>query len=225
MEYNTENVITPDNSLPEGDELTPADGNGAASQQVGVKNVLSELLGKKFDTDEVALKSVKDTYKMVGTFGKARQILDTIKQEYDVDEEGAIKIMEQKVSEPRDTDTTKEQQVDLSKFVSKDEFAKEMFFKDHPEMTPYKSILDSVARAQNKPISEVAEFPEVKDLITKSKAYDDQESAKSVLMSNPRLGQATDNLSRAREALASGNDVAAREGATKAVMDLMSPNE
>lgn len=222
-------VTTPE-SLSDDVDVASADGEGAASEQVSeqvsIKDILGKELGKTFESDEAALKSVKDTFSFVGKAGKARQALDVIKNTYHVDEEGALKIMENiKPSEPQKVEQTQspneesEQKIDTSKFVSREEFETQMFYKDNPDAIPFKKVINAISKSEGLSPSDVWQQEDVQQLVSKAKAYDESESSKSVIMSNPKLGAATDKLSQAKEAAQSGNFEAAGELATKAVMD------
>lgn len=109
--------------------------------------------------------------------------------------------------------------VDPSQFVSRSEFEEATFFAAHPELNAYKPLISSVGKAAGKPLAEVIEMPDVKSVIEKARAHDEYEQSKSVLQTNPRLGQITDKMSQAREAAAAGNSEVARSSAVDAVID------
>lgn len=173
-----------------GDVNVPsADGAGSESEVASIKDVLSRALGKEFPTDEAALKAVKDTFSYVGK--RKEQIAAELK------------------TEPS---------VDTSKYISREEFEELNFFKDHPEIAPYKTLVKALRKETGKSYDDVIRSDEVKGILGKVNAYDEFEKSKSVLSSNPRLGQVTDKMAQAREALTSAPEKAA-EIVTSAVID------
>lgn len=71
-----------------------------------------------------------------------------------------------------------------------------------------------------RPADAVANDASLKLTLEKLRGYDKTESAKSVLMTNPRLGQVTDDMQRAQEASAKGDYRTAEDAAVKAVTSL-----
>lgn len=106
-------------------------------------------------------------------------------------------------------------------FITKDQYNQDMFYSKNPELVPYKDIIDSRASVLKVSVQDAVEKdPILKDTLSKLHGYDDTENAKSVLMSNPRLGQITDKLQVAHDALAKGDHQAAEKSAVDAVMDI-----
>lgn len=70
-----------------------------------------------------------------------------------------------------------------------------MFFDKNPDYTPYRKAME---RMGTNPV-EVANSPEFKEIFDKAKGFDDSQKLKSVLVSNPRLAQTKDTLTKARE--------------------------
>ena len=120
-------------SLPDEAELTPPAGQGAGSEVAEIKDVLSELLGKKFPDDETALKAVKDTFSYVGKAGQE------------------LKELRAKAQQPAEN-------VDPNKFVSREEFLKASFYSENPEYKPYKSIIDKFGSNPSEVVKEFAGF-------------------------------------------------------------------
>ena len=85
------------------------------------------------------------------------------------------------------------------------------FYREHPELKEYKDILGSDP-------SVTIQHPKVKELLDKAIAHDQLENSKSVLQSNPRLGQVQDSMKQAREAASVGDTNTARESAVSAVL-------
>jgi hypothetical protein len=115
----------------------------------------------------------------------------------------------------------KSQDVDTSKFVSKDQYEQDMFYAGQPKLAPYKEIINARAKELGiRPADAVANDPALKTTLEKLSGYDETENAKSVLMT-PRLGQVTDNIAKANEAAGKGDFRTAETAATRAVIDLM----
>lgn len=109
-------------------------------------------------------------------------------------------------------------QIDTSQFVKRDELEAAEFFAENPEMKPYKAILGKF-REEGQSFEAVLQNETVKSLIDKAKAYDEVQKSKSVLESNPRLGQVTDKLKQSREALAAGDRNTATQKAVESVLE------
>lgn len=115
----------------------------------------------------------------------------------------------------------KSQEVDTSKFVSKDQYEQDMFYAGQPKLAPYKEIINARAKELGiRPAEAVANDAALKTTLEKLSGYDETESAKSVLMT-PRLGQVTDNMAKAQDAASKGDYGSANLAATRAVLDLM----
>jgi len=145
-------------TIPEEVEETPTDGAEAVGEVVEEPTVslkaLNEKLGKDFKDVDTALKSVKDTYSYVGK--KVEDVKQDVKQE-----------------------VTKEVTPDPDSFVSRDEYNRDMFYKDNPELAPYKHILG------DKP-EEALKDEKTKETLDKLSAYDKAVNSKSVIHSNAR---------------------------------------
>jgi len=116
---------------------------------------------------------------------------------------------------------TKTQEVDTSKFVSKDQYEQDMFYAGQPKLAPYKEIINARAKELGiRPADAVANDAALKTTLEKLSGYDETENAKSVLMT-PRLGQVTDNIAKANEASSKGDHRTADLAATRAVLELM----
>jgi len=188
-----EENITSEESLASDEDVASLDGEEAV-ESVGIKDVLSEALGKEFKDDESALKAVKDTFKYVGKAGQEKKALEQKIQALEGKSSGEVA-----------------QEIESLKKV----FGESQFYSDNPEYKPYKEIISKFGENP----AEVIKSDDFKSLYSKVKAYDDSENTKSVLQSNPRLGKITDKMSQAREAVKSGNMQEAETAAVSAVLD------
>lgn len=192
---------TTSDSLPEGQDVSPADGNEAGSnveQDVDpVVKALSDATGKKFETPEAALKAVKDTFSYVGKQGQT------------------IKSLESKLENVK---ASKDPEVLQKVEALERDYKSSQFYTEHPEYKPYRDLISSMGTNP----SEVIQSDVFKQTFDKLKSADESAAAKSVLQSNPRLGQVTDKLSTARNLAQEGKTDAAYDAATQAVIDAYS---
>lgn len=186
-----ENEIITNETLSDGGEFASADGEVADGNTVSIKDVLSEHLGKEFPDDETALKAVKDTFGYVGKLGQE------------------VKGLKEKLASANPSN--------LERVETLERAVKEtQFYSENPEYRPYKDIINSF---KGQTPDEVVKSSAFKQVFEKVKSYDESEKSKSVLQTNPRLGQVTDKMTQAREALKQGNDSAAKSAAVGAVLE------
>lgn len=214
---------TNDTTQPGEGELNSSDGGASVtptSEGLTLER-LNQELGKEFKTEDDALKAIKDTNSYVGKLGKYAKLGDAIaavQKTHNVDEDGAIKIMQEQFATGEPTN-----QPDPNNFVSRQEFEDATFYAKHPELEASKPLIEafrSKPENQGKPLAEVVESDEtLKSTLNDIAAGRQAEEAKSVMNSNPRLGQATDKLAKAREAAQTGNFNEADSLAVGSVLD------
>jgi hypothetical protein len=211
--------MSEDNTSPEPitDETDVISSDGTEAASNAVKDILSNVLGKDFVSDEDAIKSVKDTYQYVGKAGKYQKAVEAVMTAKGLSEDNAVKfIMDSATKEPEETTGTAKDIVDGapvrgnnnqddSKFISREEFEEKTFYAENKEYEPYKELISALRKEKGLTSpSEVIELDSFKGIYEKAKAADEIEKSKSVLSTNPRLGQAVDRLTQAREASAAG---------------------
>lgn len=76
---------------------------------------------------------------------------------------------------------------------------KDMWFKDNPDHAPYRAIIEKMGNPQD-----VINSEEYKQIFSKAKGYDDLQSKRTVLESNPRIAASRDTMAKASEALQKG---------------------
>lgn len=192
--------LNPSEAVPGGDDITPAGGSEDDSQAaVGFKDVIKQATGRDYPDDETALKAVQDTFKHVGKAGQQVKTLET-------------QLAEAKAAQA--SDTTPE----LAKEVA--DLKSQMAIKDWYEANPKYNNSDAkslILEMGNNP-TEVVEKEAFKKAYKAIQSNAEAEKSKSVLESNPRLGQATDKITQAKEALKAEDHSAASQAATDAVM-------
>lgn len=208
------------------ESLAQADGSdaGAGSGSVeSVAQILGEALGKQFPDDATALKAVKDTFSFVGEAGKYKKAAEAAAQVAGVDVksfiENPMSIFEPETQVPAPAQESTP--VDLSKYVDIDTYNRDMFYKDNPELKPLQKTIDSYVKANGVSHADAVSSDDLKPVLEKVKGYDEIQSSKSVVESNPRLGEVTSKLDEAAALQAEGKDGAARTKAVDAVISTL----
>ena len=168
------------------------------SQTVSLKDIVKELTGREYKDDEDAKKGIAETYKFVTTKMEPETPPQTpVVPQVDPALVSKVETLERQVQEAN-------------------------FFASNPEYnTPEAKAL--IAKFGADPATVVADDV-FQSAFKAIKATAEIEKSKSVLVSNPRLGQVQDKMTQAREALASGNQSAAEASAVSAVVDLIKDN-
>ena len=219
-------------TLPQGDDVTPGGGEPAVTPPVdtGLKDKINETLGKEFKDEETALKAIKDTFAHVGDVGKLdtlKGVMGELQRIHNTNEEGVLEILKAQTvpSSPEPNDQTPPPSGD---FVPRKEYDENQFYADNPDLKVHKGIIEafrSKPENQGKSISDLInpegehKDAELITALTNAKTQVETENSKSVLHSNPRLGQASDKISKAKAQAAEGNQEAAEAGAVEAVVD------
>lgn len=114
-----------------------------------------------------------------------------------------------------------EPKIDPSQFISREQYETDMFFSKNTEYSSpeVRKIIDAMAKADGLKPQDVVNSDTFKAVYTKVRGYDESQSLKSVLESNPRLSSSRDTFTQAQEAVKTGNTAKAEELAVKAVMD------
>ena len=93
----------------------------------------------------------------------------------------------------------------------------DMFYKDNPDYAPYKGLIQKIGGDP----SEVVNLPEFKDIFEPAKGFKESQKLKTVLESNSRISSQRDILTKANEAMNSGNRSEAESLAVKAVLSTL----
>ena len=176
-----------------------------------VAQTLGKALGKNFPDDATALKAVRDTFNYVGSAGKAMKAIEKLGLNPDKVLSGEAEV---KAQVPTSTP-----QVDPSKFVDRETYLRDTFYSKNPQYASSQRIIDSYAQVNGISHEEAVKSQDLAPLFEKVHGYDDIQSKKSVLESNPRLGAITDKVHKARELKQAGDYTQAGDVATSAVLD------
>lgn len=184
-----------DNQVNTDTQAPAGEGNANVGSDAVTLDALNERLGTQYPTLEKALEGLKETKNYVGKAG-------AVEKEY--------KELKSKLEN------------NTGDFITKEQYETDMFYSRHADLEPYKDIINARAKDLGiRPSEAVANDASLKQTLEKLRGFDNTENAKSVLMSNSRLGQVTDHLETAKTAAKSGDYHAASDNAVKAVTELM----
>jgi len=111
-------------------------------------------------------------------------------------------------------ETVAEELKTTGEYISKSELDTEFFYKENKEASANRKIIDAFATANKISARQAAESPELSSLLQKAKGYDDSQSVKSVIETNPRLASVKSGTDTVKTMVTNGNrDAAALEAA------------
>lgn len=198
-------------------DVQTAGGEETASKgDESLASILSRELGKNFKDNDSAIKAIKDTFNYVGKAGGILKQNEELKSKLSMLDQqttqqgqtSAQTVQPQNTPAPQDS-VTKELMDKIDKLD---------FYDANPDLKEHSNVIEGLAKETGKKRSELLQSDTFKTLIEKAKSFDAQERSKSVLTSNPRLGQIKDKISEARE-IAKDNPSQAQNAAIGAVMD------
>ncbi len=150
----------------------PAPENVGSVAQAGLTVAeINSLLGKNYLDIDSARKGLKETNSFVG------------KRREDIEAE----VMSKLANEGKTDQLAKELE----------EMRKERFFDKNPQYAD--PSIRAIIEATGKNPAEAVELPAFKDVFSKVKGYEETQSLKTVLESNPRLASSRDSLTKAAE--------------------------
>lgn len=156
-------------------------------------NQLNEFLGTTYQTKEKALEGLKETKNYVGKAGVVEKENKALKE--------ALKNSN-------------------GEFITKDQYEQDLFYSRHADLEPYKDIINARAKDLGvRPADAIETDPSLKSTLEKLRGFDKTENSKSVLMSNQKLGQVSDTMEKANEAMKTGDVRGASDNAVKAVIE------
>jgi hypothetical protein len=203
------------NTLPDESQLNSAEVKSADGDAIHLAK-LNEFLGKDFKDVDTALKSVKDTFSYVGKQDSVRQAVKQVMEKTGKDETAVLSAFEKIMSENN---------APQGDFITKEQYAEDMFFGAKPELSVVKDIIKPLKTSSDefKAMSwgDFVKNDKIASIVDTFKVAEDYRSSKSVVESNPRIGSATTKLQSAREAQANGDTSVAKANAVDAVMDLL----
>jgi len=111
--------------------------------------------------------------------------------------------------------------IDPNQFISREQYEKDMFYSQNPELnkSEIREVIDAMAKAKGVSPKDVVASDSFKAVFSKVKGYDESQSLKSVLETNPRLASTRDAFSQAQEAYKGGKKDTAESLITKAVLE------
>lgn len=208
-------------TLPGASQLNASVGGDNVSEETTELHVLiNKEFGTKYTDDDAALKGLKETRDYVGRAGQMLKIVD-VGRTKGMSETEIIQKMNESINGNANASPVSE---GTDKFATKTELLslqRDLFYRDNPTLATYRQSIDAVADATGKSPAEVVSMEQFKGLIDSAKGFDEIQKAKSVLQTNPRLGVASDNLTKAQESAKAGDIPGAQASAMKAVMEVV----
>lgn len=95
------------------------------------------------------------------------------------------------------------------------ELKENLFYEKNPKLKEYRAVISKLGSNPE----EVVNSAEFKAVLDKAVGYDESQTLKTVLQSNPRIQSSTNKLSQASEAMKQGRHEDASSQAAKAVME------
>ncbi len=202
-------------SLPAGASEGSASTDGsetASTVEAGtIAKTLSKVLGKEFKDDASALKSVKDTYKMVGSVGQIKKQLETA----GLSEADALTKLTA-TSAPQSAQPSSDVTQEIA--ALREQLEETQLVADRPELKEHLGLLKDL-RSSGQSLREASESEKFKNVFDKVHGYDEIQKSKSVLESSPRLGRVRNKTEEARKLSEEGKQMAANKSAVSAVLD------
>lgn len=111
--------------------------------------------------------------------------------------------------------------IDPNQFISREQYETDMFYSRNSEYSQpeVREVIDAMAKAKGVSPKDVVTSDSFKAVFSKVKGYDESQSLKSVLETNPRLASTRDAFSQAHEAYKGGNKDTAESLITRAVLE------
>lgn len=185
-EQSIEELNTSDDSVPQAVDVAAGEGEENDSSVANLYEVVNQTWGTNFQTDEDALKGLKETKKHVGKFGKYVKVIEQL-ETLKGGESEAIKLMEELTKEPTQ-EAAERPRNDNGQFVSKDEYERDIFFSKQSFDEDTRTILNALKGANpDKSWDAVAELPAFKSVYEAKKARDEAENSKQPVTSSSRI--------------------------------------
>lgn len=214
--------INTQEAIPGGGDVSPADGvrnDESVVNQPTLRDVLGQTLKREFKTDEDALAAVKNTFSYVGEYPKFKPFVEKMKATFGGDGTKGLKFMEEAIQNSTQKTETTAPVAPQGDYISRSQYEADKFFASRPDLTAHREVLEALQAKSGKALAETAEMPSFKTLVEKAKLHDESEGSKSVLHTNPRIGAATDKITKARDAVKAGDHDTAKATAVSAVLD------
>ncbi len=179
-----------------------------------------KILGKEFPDVASAAKAMKDTFGYVGKAGEAIKLVESVMtaKSFKTPKE-AYDFINASLQPPKEVVKEEKQEIDTSKFVSREEFDKKDFYANHPELKGHEKLVETYVKA-NPGISrdDILKMDDVKETLGTLSSV----KQKSILHSDSKVTIAQSKMEEARNKMADGKPVDIEEAkslATKAVME------
>jgi len=189
-------------TVPDASQLSAAvGGDNGSAETLEIRDYVNRLWGTNYADNDAAEKGLVETKAYVGKVGQVLPFFDKAKEK-GIPTSKIFEAMDNVVNGAAQPSPIQISETD--KFATKEQVAKlqaDIFYRDNPAVAPYRQAIDEFASATGKTQAEVITMEAFKNLIEGAKGFDEVQKAKSVLQTNPRLGVATDTLTKAQDAL------------------------
>ncbi len=206
-------------TLPDAPQLSAAVGGDNVSEEtVSLHDLVNKELGTSYADDDAALQGLKQTKDYVGRVGQVMPFFDKAKEK-GIATSKLFEAMDNIVNGTPQGSPVSE---NTDKFATKDQILslqRDIFYKDNPQLSGYRQAIDEFSTATGKSPAEVVAMDSFKALIGNATGFDEVQKAKTVLNSNPRLGVAQDSMTKAAEAMKTGDQSSAIANAMDGVME------
>jgi len=188
---------------PGGENVTSLDsGENSANGNDPIVQAVRETTGREVKDRETALKVIKDN---LSANGRLVQENSSLKNELE-------KLKNMTASSPEVAEKINQLEKRLNESA---------FYSENPDLKNYRDLISTYAGKYGGDLQKVLEDDSFKGILEKVQAAEKHEKSRSVLASNPRLGQATDKLTEAREAMKEGDMRKAGDSAVAAVLETL----
>jgi hypothetical protein len=216
-------------TLPDGINVVPAAGGANVSEEtISLHELVNKELGTNYGDDDAALQGLKQTKDYVGRVGQVMPFFDKAK-ERNIPTSQLFEAMDKVISGNAPAPAAQPPaSVDTHNLATKDEvrsLQRDIFYEKNPQFQGYRQAIDGISDATGKSPAEIVVSDAYKGVFENASGFDRIQKEKSVLQTNPRLGVATDNMTKAQEALRGGNFGKAADLAVGAVMETIAAQE
>ena len=173
--------------------------------------ITPETLGGEDLNNEFASAPVKETVSAVSSNtadALSLNELNTVLGKTYKDKESALKSLKDTFSYVGKKTEDITPKIDPNQFISREQYETDMFYSRNAEYsTPeVREVIDAMAKAKGISPKDVVSTDTFKAVFSKVKGYDESQSLRSVLETNPRLASTRDSFTKAAEMLQQGGN-------------------
>jgi len=189
---NNKELNTPDNNAVPRAPTDVRAGEGDGNDSVkSLSEVVNQAWGTNFKDDASALKGLQENAVFRGKLGKYRPFIEQLENTRGGENE-ALKFMEDITKQPEQAPASQQpataQQPSSDQFVSKEDYQKDLWFAEHADYKPHKTIVEALKKANpEKSYEEIVELPDFKSLFSAAKEAESFKNSRQPLTSSTRV--------------------------------------